>query len=230
MVRKPASERTGTRAERFHDRVQEETAHDPARQPARLLRWRRSCHPDCRARHRALRPAGLCPPRDRAQSLRRRRPRGQGGDLRRRARRGAGRPPRRVLRPRRAEGGAGRGRTPQAALCRRHLPAGLQGPSRGRAAPRGRAHHRADRPRRPSRGDRHHGPASRRRRAAGRGHRAGRAAGSARSAQPCLRDADDIVGRRHDRASWRRCGVGSRPSRVRRWRTSATPRPTGRRR
>ena len=74
-----------------------------------------------------------------------------------------------VLRPRRAQGGAGRGRRAANALSRRHLPAGLQGASRGRAPPRGRPRDRADRPRRPSRGDRHHGPAARRRGAAGRG-------------------------------------------------------------
>jgi len=49
---------------------------------------------------------------------------------------GAGRPSRGVLGARRAEGGAGGGRTPQPHLHRRHLPAGLQGPSRSRAAPR----------------------------------------------------------------------------------------------
>ena len=91
-------------------------------------------------------------------------------------------------------------------------------------------HRRADRPCRPSRGHRHHGPASRRRRAAGRGRGAGRSAGSARSAQSRLCHADHPVGRRHDRRSWPRCAAASRRSRARRWRTSATPPPTGRRR
>ena len=79
-----------------------------------------------------------------------------------RVRRGAGRGARgragRVLRPRRAQGGAGRGAAPPAAVRRRDLPAGLQGPSRGRAPPQGGPHRAADRPCRPSRGDRHHGP------------------------------------------------------------------------
>ena len=52
---------------------------------------------------------------------------------------------------------------------RRHLPAGLQGPSRGRAPPRRGPHRGPDRPCRPSRGDRHHGPAAAGRGAAGRG-------------------------------------------------------------
>ena len=78
----------------------------------------------------------------------------------------------RVLGPWRAEIGAGRGRPAQSALSRRHLPAGLQGPPRGRAPPAsaGRTHH-ADRPCRPSRGDRHDGPAAARRGDAGRGRR-----------------------------------------------------------
>ena len=46
-------------------------------------------------------------------------------------------------------------------LRRRHLPAGLQGPHRGRAPPCERSADRDDRPRRPSRDRRHHGPAAR---------------------------------------------------------------------
>src|SRR3977135_4212659 len=45
------------------------------------------------------------------------------------------------------------GPPPQPSLCRRHLPAGLQGPSRSRASFRCGPHGRADRPCRPSRGD-----------------------------------------------------------------------------
>ena len=67
---------------------------------------------------------------------------------------------RRVLRPWRAEIGAGEADRRQPALARRHLPAGQQGASGGRAASRRRPPDRADRPCRPSRGDRHHGPAA----------------------------------------------------------------------
>ena len=52
--------------------------------------------------------------------------------------------------------GSGRGLD----LCRRDLPAGVQGPSPGRAADRGRPPHLVHRPRRPSRGDRHVRPGS----------------------------------------------------------------------
>jgi 4-hydroxy-3-methylbut-2-enyl diphosphate reductase len=50
-------------------------------------------------------------------------------------------------------------------LSRRHLPPGLQGPCRGPEAFRRRPRDRADRPCRPPRGGRHHGPAAR-----GHGH------------------------------------------------------------
>ena len=49
------------------------SADDPALPAARLLRRRRPRDPDRRAGAEEIRRAGLCPPRDRAQSLRRRR-------------------------------------------------------------------------------------------------------------------------------------------------------------
>ena len=60
------------------------------------------------------------------------------------------------------EVGAGRGQEAQLLRPRRHLPAGHQGAPRGRDPPQARARDRADRPCRPSRGGRHHGPAARR--------------------------------------------------------------------
>ena len=67
--------------------VPQAAARHPAVRAARLLRRRRSRHPDRRAGARALRRAGLCPPRDRPQPLRRRGPEGEGRGLRRGARR-----------------------------------------------------------------------------------------------------------------------------------------------
>ena len=60
---------------------------------------------------------------------------------------------------------------PADALRRRHLPAGLQGPHRGRAPPRERPADGDDRPRRPPGDHRHHGPAPARRGDAGRDRR-----------------------------------------------------------
>ncbi len=56
---------------------------------ARLLRGGRSRDPDRRAGDREIRRAGLCPPRDRPQQVRRRQPQGQGRGVRRGARSGA---------------------------------------------------------------------------------------------------------------------------------------------
>ena len=120
---------------------------------------------------------------------------------------------------------------PEPDLARRHLPAGQQGPSRGRAPSRRRPPHRADRPCRPSRGDRHDGPA-----AGGRGD-----AGRDRSPMPrrfelpnrrslAYVDADDAVGRRHGRHRRRAAAAASRRSTGRARKTSATPPPTARRR
>ena len=81
--------------------------------------------------------------------------RGHGRGVRRRARRGARRPAGGLLRAWRAQVGAGRSAGPRPDLCRRHLPAGLQGPPPGRAADRGGPAHPVHRPCRPSRGDRH---------------------------------------------------------------------------
>ena len=112
---------------------------------------------------------------------------------------------------------------------RRHLPAGLQGPSRGRAPSRGRPHRAADRPCRPSRGDRHDGPAAARRGAAGRDRGRGRGhrgrpirAGSPTRPRPRCRSTTR-------RPSSRCCAGASRRSRGRARRTSATPPPTARR-
>ena len=87
---------------------------------------------------------------------------------------------------------------------RRDLPAGHQGASRGRDPFPARPRDRADRPCRPPRGDRHHGPA-----AAGRGRprrdrrRMRRLFAPDESRQARLRHADDAVGRRHARRSSR---------------------------
>ena len=81
------------------------------------------------------------------------------------------RPPGDLLGPRRAEVGPRRSRAARDDLCRCHLPAGQQGPHRGRAAPRGGLADGDDRPSRPPRDDRHDGPAAPRRGAAGRNRR-----------------------------------------------------------
>jgi hypothetical protein len=66
--------------------------HDPPVRSARLLRRRRPGDPDRRAGAEEIRRAGLCPPRDRPQPLRRRGPAGAG----RRLHRGTGRDTRRA--------------------------------------------------------------------------------------------------------------------------------------
>ncbi len=120
-------------------------------------------HPDRRAGDREVRRAGLCAPRDRPQPPCGRPPEGAGRGVRRGAGRVPDGPAGGVLRPRGAQVGAGRGAGAADALPRRHLPAGLQGARRGPAPPRRRPRDRADRPRRPPRGGRHHGPAAGRR-------------------------------------------------------------------
>ena len=88
---------------------------------------------------------------------------------------------------------------PQLLPLRRHLPAGDQGPSRGRDPPQARPRDRADRPRRPSRSGRHARPAAGRRADAGADRRGGRGLPAARRQQACLCDADHAVARRHRR-------------------------------
>ena len=135
-------------------------APDPLpRRPARLLRRRRPGDQDRRDGAGEVGRPGLRPPRDRPQPLRGRRPQGQGRGLRRGALRLPPRPPGGLLRPRRPQIRPRRGRGPQHLVRRRHLPPGLQGPPRGRAPPRERPADGDDRPRRPPRGHRHHGPA-----------------------------------------------------------------------
>ena len=142
---------------------------DPlSRRPARLLRRRRPRHQDRRDGAREMGRAGLCPARDRAQQVRRRRPARQGRGVRRGTGRVPARPPGDLLGPWRAEVRPRRGRAARDDLCRCHLPAGHQGPHRGRAPSRGRPADGDDRPCGPSRDDRHDGPAARRRGAAGR--------------------------------------------------------------
>ncbi len=74
---------------------------------------------------------------------------------------------------------------------RRHLPAGHQGPYRGRAPPRERPPDGDDRPCRPPRDDRHHGPAARGRGAAGRDAGRRRLARRARPRAAGLHHPDD---------------------------------------
>ena len=76
-------------------------------------------------------------------------------------------------RPRRLAGRARRGRSPAAAHDRRDLPAGDQGPPRGRQVRRRGLHDRPDRPRRPRGGRGHDGRGA-------RAHRAGRDRGGRR--------------------------------------------------
>ena len=160
----------GIRAERFPMTGPQEAAYDPARQPARLLRRRRSCDPDRRARassataRRSMSATRSCTT---ATSSRASRPRARSSSTS--STRCPDDRPGGVLRPWRAEGGAGRGR--RAATCS-YLDATCPLVSKvHREAERqleaGRTR-RPDRPCRPSRGDRHHGPAARRRGAAGR--------------------------------------------------------------
>ena len=199
--------------------------------PPRLLRGRRSGDPHRRTGDRETRRAGLCPPRDRPQSLRRRRIAPKGRDLRRGTGRGARRRPRRVFRARRSQIGARRGAGPRARLSRRDLPARFQGAPPGRTARRGGAAYRLHRPCRPSRGHRHLRPGACRRDVAHRDRRRCRGLHAGGSGEPRLPDADHLVGGRHRRG---RGGVAAslpRDARSRRAaRTSATPRRTARRR
>ena len=68
------------------------------------------------------------------------------------------RPPGDLFRPWRAQGRSGRGRAARDDLCRRDLPAGHQGPYRGRSATPRTACRCHDRPCRPPRDHRHDGP------------------------------------------------------------------------
>ena len=128
MVPWPARERAAPSLY-SHD-PRQEAAHDSARQSARLLRGRRTRDPDRRARDRALRRSrSMCVTRSctTASWSRAWRPRVQSSSRSSTRCRTTGRwcsPPmacRRRCRPRR--------RRRQTALPRRHLPAGLQGPS-----------------------------------------------------------------------------------------------------
>ena len=83
-----------------------------------------------------------------------------------------------LLRPRGAEVDSRGVQAAQFLPLRRHLPAGHQGPSRGRNPPQARPRDRADRPRRPSRGGRHARPVAGRRDHAGADRRGGRGASS----------------------------------------------------
>ena len=159
-----------------------------------------------------------------------REPGAPGRRLRRGAGRGAGRRAGGVLRPWRAEERAGRGDAAEAVLPRRHLPAGQQGPPRGRAPRGARPPPPADRPCRPPGGGGHHGPAR-------TGHRhpgGGRGAGGARRGAGGRRRSPSSPRPRSrwttPRRSWPRCNGASPASRRRPRRTSATPPPTGRRR
>ena len=134
------------------------------------------------------------------------------------------------LRPWRAACGSGGGGAAQSVRARRHLSAGHQGASRGRDPSPARARDRADRPRRPSGSDRHHGPIAGRRGHAGRDARRRRQLRAARRRQARLRDADHAVGRRHRGDRRARSSSAFRRSSVRTRKTSATPPPTGRKR
>ena len=147
-----------------------------------------------------LRRAGLCPPRDRAQPLRGREPEGQGRDFRRGTRRNSATTDAPVIFsahgvPKSVPAEAERA---QLLRARRHLPAGHQGAPRGRDPPQARPRDRADRPCRPSRGGRHHGPVA----ATARSRWSRPSRTSTRfvpedAEQSRLCDADDAVGRRH---------------------------------
>ena len=82
-------------------------------------------------------------------------------------------------------------------LSRRDLPAGLQGPSPGRAADRGRAPHPVHRPCRPSRGDRHLRPGARGPMTLIETARGAPTLARRRPGQSRLPDPDHAVGRRH---------------------------------
>ena len=102
-----------------------------------------------------------------------------------------------LLRPRRAQGGAGRGDGAEDVLPRRHLPARHQGACAGAAALRGGPRDRADRPCRACRGDRHDGAVAGGLDHADRDDGGRRGVPAARPGQPRLRDADDAQRRRH---------------------------------
>ena len=109
---------------------------------------------------------GLCPPRDRPQSLCRRgaaEPTARCSSRNSTKSRRASRLPGGLFRPWRAEIGAGRCAGAQSVLSRCDLSAGLQGPQAGDAPPAARPPCAAHRPCRPSRSDRHDGPAAGRR-------------------------------------------------------------------
>ena len=98
-----------------------------------------------------------------------------------------------------------RGRRARAAGDRRHLPARLQGAYRGPALRQAGPRDRPDRPCRPS-GDRGHDGPDHRPGASGlRPSRRSRDSDGRRPREACLHHPDDAVGRRHPRASSRRC-------------------------
>ncbi len=174
----------------LHDDAHE----DHSRQPTRFLCRREHGHRDPRAGNQAVRPANLRLSRDRPQQARRRAVSGPGRRVRRGARRGArGRPPA-LLGAWRFARGAPSSRRAAAEDDRRHLPAGHQGPPGSDALCPRRLHHRAGRPRRARRGDRHDGRGAPR-------HVPGRIARGRRSPasldrQAGLPYADDPLGRR----------------------------------
>ncbi len=135
-----------------------------------------------------------------------------------------------VFRAWRAEIGAGRCAGAQSVLPRRDLPAGLQGPQAGDAPPAARPPCAADRPFRPSRSDRHDGPAAGRRGDADRDRGRRRHLRAGRSVGPRLRHPDHAVGRRHGRHHPRARGALSRARRRRPPNRSAMPPPTARKR
>ena len=172
----------------------------------------------------------LCPARDRAQQVCRRRPARQGRGLRRGTGRLPARPPGDLLGPRRAQIGACRGRAAADALCRRHLPAGQQGAYRGRPAPRERPPDDHDRPR--GAPPRRSAPWASCPRARCSWSKPSRTWRVSRCATPTGWPSSR---RRRCRSmtpptSSRRFRRGSRTSSARTRKTSATPPPTGRRR
>ena len=170
----------------------------------------------------------MCARRSSTTSTSSQRLRERGRDLRGRADRGAGGRAVRVLRPRRRPQRARRRAGAWPAHDRRHLSAGDQGPSRGRALRAGGLHDRARRPRGPRGGRRHDGRGARADRA--RGER-GRRRRARRSRTP---SGSPTSPRRRSRwtkptRSSRACASASRRSSVPAPMTSATPRPTARR-
>ena len=132
-----------------------------------------------------------------------------------------------VLRPRRAQVGAPRGRGARLQRLRCDVSARDQGARRDRQDARCRPRNRHDRPCRPSRGRRHDG-AMRRRRVPGRVGRRRRRAGGERAWSARVRHANHAVGRRcrgHRRGA---AAPFPRHRRDRKRTTSATRRRTGR--